>query len=100
MGYICTECSETHLAGDGEGCEAAAPTTRTEATLRDEIIAVLESYESGAFHPHPDANDEDAWPNVADRILALALKRVESVPWRQYEGRPRPLLGDVKAALR
>ena len=23
MGYICTNCPENHLAGDGEGCEAS-----------------------------------------------------------------------------
>lgn len=36
MGYVCTNCPENHLAGDGEGCEADKATVEkssaTEAT--------------------------------------------------------------------
>lgn len=48
------------------------PLGRTQqANSREKIIDILEAYESGAYHPHPDANNEDAWPKVADAILSL-----------------------------
>lgn len=49
-------------------------TVTSQGLTKERIIDILEEYEGGGYLPHPDANAEDAFPAVADAIMALIEK--------------------------